>query len=836
MAFKIKDGVRIGTVDVFNNAGELLVNAPAAAKWTTPRTITLAGDLTGNASIDGSANVTLTATVAANSVALGTDTTGNYVATVAAGTSGAQTGTSGLTIVAAAGEGTAATIAHADTSAQANLTASGRTYVTGLTFDTYGHVTGLTTGTETVVNSDTNTTYDISAATTTGGALLRLTAGGSGSGTDDVKFASGANITITQTDVNTITISGAESDTLQTVTTRGATTNVATVSLTATTASTTTATGALVVAGGVGVGGSVNVGGDLVLGGNLTVNGTTTTLNSITTTLDDPILTLGGDTAPTADDNKDRGIEFRYFDNTAKVGFFGYDDSTGKYSFLKDATNTAEVFSGTKAELDATVDWSNILSKPTFVTSVGGTGTVSGITLSGIVTSSGNLTLGGTLAVAPSNFASQTANTVLAAPNGSTGVPTFRLLTASDIPELTLDKLPSSAFKKSVQCATTVNITLSGVQTIDGIAVIAGDRVLVKNQTTASQNGIYVVAAGSWTRALDADSVSDIASAVVNIDSGTANGSELWTNTFRGTDVLNTTAMNWYEVIYNSGTWGISITGNAATATALQTARTIGGVSFNGTANINLPGVNAAGNQSTTGSAATLTTARTIAMTGDVSYTSAAFNGSGNVTGTATLATVNSNVGTFNNVTVNAKGLVTAASNVSYLTALTDTLQTVTTRGNTTNTVVNLTNTTNSTNGTTGALIVAGGLAVNSNVYVKGTFLDANTAGTIISARDTGQASVAVTTAAEVDLWPIATYRSAKYLVQITQGGNHQFSEIVVIHNGITTTMTEYAVVETAGPLGNFTSDVSGGNVRLLVTMGSATAATVNVQRTLMVI
>lgn len=56
-----------------------------------------------------------------------------------------------------------------------------------------------------------------------------------------------------------------------------------------------------------------------------------------------------------------------------------------------------------------------------------------------------------------------------------------------------------------------------------------------------------------------------------------------------------------------SGTWGISVTGNAATATALQTARTIGGVSFNGTANINLPGVNVAGNQNTTGTAAGLT-------------------------------------------------------------------------------------------------------------------------------------------------------------------------------------------------------------------------------------
>lgn len=70
------------------------------------------------------------------------------------------------------------------------------------------------------------------------------------------------------------------------------------------------------------------------------------------------------------------------------------------------------------------------------VTSVGGTGTVSGLSLSGTVTTSGNLTLEGTLAVTPSNFASQTANTVLAAPNGASGVPTFRALVAADVPTL----------------------------------------------------------------------------------------------------------------------------------------------------------------------------------------------------------------------------------------------------------------------------------------------------------------------------------------------------------------------------------------------------------------
>jgi hypothetical protein len=81
------------------------------------------------------------------------------------------------------------------------------------------------------------------------------------------------------------------------------------------------------------------------------------------------------------------------------------------------------------------VPWTDANSGGT-VTSVAGTGTVSGLTLSGTVTSSGSLTLGGTLAVTASNFASQTANTILAAPNGTAGVPTFRAIVAADIPTL----------------------------------------------------------------------------------------------------------------------------------------------------------------------------------------------------------------------------------------------------------------------------------------------------------------------------------------------------------------------------------------------------------------
>ena len=96
----------------------------------------------------------------------------------------------------------------------------------------------------------------------------------------------------------------------------------------------------------------VTIGDNLVVTGNLIVNGQTTTVNSTVTTIDDPIMTLGGNTAPGSDDNKDRGIEFRYHNGSAaKVGFFGFDDSTSKFTFIPDATNSTEVFSGSAGDV-----------------------------------------------------------------------------------------------------------------------------------------------------------------------------------------------------------------------------------------------------------------------------------------------------------------------------------------------------------------------------------------------------------------------------------------------------------------------------------------------------
>lgn len=77
--------------------------------------------------------------------------------------------------------------------------------------------------------------------------------------------------------------------------------------------------------------------------------------------------------------------------------------------------------------------------------------------------------------------------------------------------------------KDSVRAATTGSITLSGTQTIDGVSLSAGDRVLVKNQSSASENGIYVVAAGAWTRASDMNDSDEFSGSFTFVEQGTVN-------------------------------------------------------------------------------------------------------------------------------------------------------------------------------------------------------------------------------------------------------------------------------------------------------------------------
>jgi len=97
--------------------------------------------------------------------------------------------------------------------------------------------------------------------------------------------------------------------------------------------------------------------------------------------------------------------------------------------------------------------------------------------------------------------------------------------------------------KASVHVATTANITLSGLQTIDDVVLVADDRVLVKDQTTASQNGIYVASASAWSRATDADTWNELISAFTFVEEGTVNGDNGFVSTVNAGGTLGVTAV-----------------------------------------------------------------------------------------------------------------------------------------------------------------------------------------------------------------------------------------------------------------------------------------------------
>jgi hypothetical protein len=103
--------------------------------------------------------------------------------------------------------------------------------------------------------------------------------------------------------------------------------------------------------------------------------------------------------------------------------------------------------------------------------------------------------------------------------------------------------------KASVRAATTANITLSNTQTVDGVALAVGNRVLVKDQTTASQNGIYIVASGAWARSSDMDEPAEMTSGVFFfVEEGTANADAGFViTTDGGTIVVGTDAVNFTQ-------------------------------------------------------------------------------------------------------------------------------------------------------------------------------------------------------------------------------------------------------------------------------------------------
>jgi hypothetical protein len=749
MAFKIKDGIRIGTVDVFDNSGVLLVPAPSLI---TARNIALTGNVTGNVNFDGSANVSITTTIANDAVTLGTQTTGSYVESI--------TGSDGISITGGTGEGSTPNVTNVDRGSAQNIFKN-------------------------IANSGGTTQFSAS----TNNDTIRFAGGG---GTQ-VSFNSGTNTVTISTNIPD------EADTLQSVTDRGKTTTND-ISITNTTASTSTTTGALIVSGGAGIGGALNVGGaisttngslttsattanlfntgattlniggaattvgigastgnttvnnNLVVTGNLTVQGTSTTINTATLQVEDQNIELGKVDTPTNATANGGGI-------TVLAGVDG--DKTWSWFSATQAWTSSEhinIVSGKEYRIDGT----SVLS----ATTLG----------SGVVNSS--LTSVGTLTSGTWNA------TTIAVNRGGTGQ------TSYTNGQLLIGNSTGNTLTKATLTAG-ANVTITNGA---GSITIASDNTEYDIISEAEATDDEHTSPG---RLITGQRIAHILS-TITVDNATTAGQTAQSVTFDNSGAGDASGTTF------NGSTARTISFN--TLGAVPSTRTLTGSN----------GIAAIGD---------LSANRTIQLTGQaLALHNLATNGIIARTNTGTVAARTITAGTDISVT-NGDGV---AGNPTI--NATSTLATVTGRGATTSSVITITNSTAATTTTTGALIVTGGIATANNIHVGGEVRDDHT-----HSRST-TTTVATTAVTNVDTFAVSAYRSGRYIIQITQGTNYQMSEFRIIHDGTTTYITEYAVLETNGELGNFTADISGADVRIRVAMNTATSATIKLNRTLITV
>ena len=282
--------------------------------------------------------------------------------------------------------------------------------------------------------------------------------------------------------------------------------------------------------------------------------------------------------------NKGRLFYLTQTDGSNSPGLYTSDGSawvTGDISAV--VAGTGLTGGGTAGTVTLNVD-TNVIATKSYVDSASGSGlpTTGGTMTGSIVMSTGTHV---TLPDAPSsgNYAANktyvdTQDATLVAKSGATMtgnlvVSTGARVTLTDSPVNGTDAVNKNyvdaiaaniSWKQSVRAATTGNITLSGTQTVDGVSLIAGDSVLVKNQSTASANGIYLVASGAWTRRSDADTAAKNNAASMYVTEGTTNADTAWVLTTDNV-TLGTTSLVFAQfnggASYVAGT-GLSLTGN----------------------------------------------------------------------------------------------------------------------------------------------------------------------------------------------------------------------------------------------------------------------------------
>lgn len=242
----------------------------------------------------------------------------------------------------------------------------------------------------------------------------------------------------------------------------------------------------------------------------------------------------------------------------------------------------------------------------------------------------------------------------------STATPTFASVTVAADPTLPLqvatkqyvdNAIAGLSPKQSVRAGTTANIALTGLQTLDGVVLVAGDRVLVKNQTALKENGIYIVASGAWARSSDMDVWAEVPGTFIFVEEGTTLADSAWVSTANQGGTLETTAITWLQ--FNSASdvlagTGLTKAGNTISIAPVGTAGSYNNVT-----------TNALGQVISGSNVAYLTGNQNITLQGDVS-------GTGSTLINVTLPNITT-AGTFRSVTVNAKGQVTGGTNPTTL-------------------------------------------------------------------------------------------------------------------------------------------------------------------------